>query len=247
VRNIRLVLSYDGTHFNGWQAQPGHVRTVAGELGRAITQVTGESPRLVAAGRTDRGAHSLGQTVSFALAGDVSPERLLTSLSVALPHDIEVNQSDEVPQTFHARFSARRRRYRYLLDNRPVGNPPTRAHAWHVKERLDIAAMRGAAMGLLGKRDLRVFGADPAGRNTVRNLQDVSVRRLPAGEEELVAVDLCADAFLYGMVRRIVGFLVEVGLHRRAAAEVSSIVRNGRMWTGRVAPAVGLYQLAPEY
>ena len=228
----RLVLEYDGTNFHGWQVQPGGVRTVAGELIKALAQVTGESPRLVAAGRTDSGAHSLGQTVNFELSGEVSPPRLLHALNAVLPEDVAVVASDEAPEGFHARFSARRRTYRYLVENREPRAALLRNHAWHVPQPLDVGAMRAAAEQLQGRRDLALFGTDPAGRNnTVRNLEMVRIRRVG----EVLAIDVRADAFLYGMVRRIVGFLVDVGSGRTPKPRPA------------VAPARGLYQLSVEY
>ncbi|MFY9615901.1 MAG: tRNA pseudouridine(38-40) synthase TruA [Candidatus Dormiibacterota bacterium] len=236
---MRLVLEYDGTDFHGWQAQPAG-RTVAGELSRAIATITGESPRLIAAGRTDAGAHSLGQTVNFELVRDIAPGRLMAGLNAVLPADVAVVDADIAPQGFHARFSARRRRYRYVVENREARSTVLRNHAWQVKSPLDVEAMRQAAGRLTGRRDLSAFGKDPAGRNTVRTLDAVDVTPLAAGGVgALIAFDLSADAFLYGMVRRIVGFLVEVGSGRRSADDVAA--------GARVAPARGLYQLAVEY
>ena len=227
----KLVLEYDGTAFHGWQAQRGDVRTVAGELLRALQRVTGETPRMVAAGRTDSGAHSLGQTVSFELDKAVAPERLASALNAVLPRDVAVVASEYAPEGFHARFSARRRTYRYLVENREARAALLRDHAWHVRQPLDVSAMRTAAGQLLGRRDLGMFGKDPAGRNTVRNLDMVKIRRVG----EVLAIDVRADAFLYGMVRRIVGFLVDVGMGR------------GERTARPVAPARGLYQLKVEY
>jgi tRNA pseudouridine38-40 synthase len=236
---MRLVLEYDGTDFHGWQAQPAG-RTVAGELSRAITTITGESPRLIAAGRTDAGAHSLGQTVNFELEREIAPGRLMAGLNAVLPEDVAVVDADIAPDGFHARFSARRRRYRYVVENREARSAVLRNHAWQVKRPLDVEAMRQAAGRLTGRRDLSAFGKDPAGRNTVRNLEAVDVTPLAAGGVgALIAFDLSADAFLYGMVRRIVGFLVEVGSGSRSADDAAA--------SARVAPARGLYQMAVEY
>jgi tRNA pseudouridine38-40 synthase len=250
VANVRLVLEYDGSGFHGWQAQAasGGQRTVAGEVTTAIATVTGNDVKLVAAGRTDAGAHSLGQTVNFSLVDAVDPQQLLRRLNGVLPADIAVVTADLVPEDFHARFSARRRRYRYLVENREARSAVLRQRAWYVRRPLDLAAMRQAAAGLLGRNDLGAFGRDPAGRNNVRNLEEVRVRSLRAATEgRLLAFELAADAFLYGMVRRIVGFLVEVGLGRRQPAEAAAIIGGRVRASSRVAPAHGLYQLPVEY
>jgi tRNA pseudouridine38-40 synthase len=245
--DFKLTLEYDGTAFHGWQAQPSGVRTVAGELSRALQVVTGEAPRLVAAGRTDAGAHSLGQTVSLHLDREISPERLRASLNGVLPADVAVVAAETTEAGFHARFSARRRHYRYLVENRIARSTVLRDRAWHVRQPLDLAAMREAARELRGRRDLAAFGTDPAGRNTVRNLEQVRVRRVrQTAEGSILSFELAADAFLYGMVRRIVGFLVEVGRGLRQPAEAATILAGGTA-TGRVAPAHGLYQLRVEY
>lgn len=248
--NMRLVLEYDGSGFHGWQAQPAGSgqRTVQAEVERGIATVTGETVKLVAAGRTDAGAHSLGQTVNFKLQGEVEPERLWRSLNGVLPVDVVAVAADLVPDRFHARFSARRRRYRYLVENRDARSAVLRQRAWQVSRPLDLAAMRKAARGLLGRNDLGAFGHDPAGRNNIRNLESIRIRRVrgaPAGE--VLAFELAADAFLYGMVRRIVGFLVEVGLGRRDPGEARELVAGRASARSRVAPAHGLYQLPVEY
>lgn len=244
MTHYKLVLEYDGTAYHGWQEQPGAQATVAASVRDAIARLTGERPRLVAAGRTDAGAHSLGQTVSFDLDRRFESARLLRGLNAVLPSDIAVRDAAVVEPGFHARFSARRRTYRYLVENRPERGALLRDRAWHVRPPLDLEAMRAAAAGLVGENDLSAFGSDPAGRGTVRELSQLRVRRLRNG---LVAFDLTANAFLYGMVRRMVGFLVEVGLGRRPAAESRELLRPGAVAAARVAPARGLYQLAVEY
>ena len=244
MTHYKLVLEYVGTAYHGWQEQPGDQATVARSVRDGIARLTGERPRLDAAGRTDAGAHSLGQTVSFDLARAFATERLMGGLNAVLPADIAVLDAATVEAGFHARFSARRRTYRYLVENRPERGALLRDRAWHVRPPLDLAAMRAAAGGLLGEHDLGAFGSDPAGRNTVRALSRLRVRRVHAS---LLAFDLTANAFLYGMVRRMVGFLVEVGLGRRDAAESRQMLRPGAVAAARVAPARGLYQLAAEY
>jgi tRNA pseudouridine38-40 synthase len=249
VQNVRLVLEYDGTGFHGWQAQPASSgqRTVQAEVERAIATVTGEAPKVIAAGRTDAGAHSLGQTINFELREQIEPERLRRSLNGVLPRQIAVLSASPCPAGFHARFSARRRSYRYLVENRAARSAVLRDRAWHVRPALDLDQMRAAAKDLVGRRNLGAFGHDPAGRNDVRNLEAIRIRRLRGvAEGQLLAFELTADAFLYGMVRRIVGFLVEVGLGRRDPSQAARLLA-GEGRAPRVAPAHGLYQLSVEY
>ncbi|HEY8741315.1 MAG TPA: tRNA pseudouridine(38-40) synthase TruA [Candidatus Dormibacteraeota bacterium] len=247
MARYKLILEYDGTAYHGWQQQPGGQATVEGTVRTAIERITGELPRLQAAGRTDAGAHSLGQTVSFDLERELAPARLRESLNAVLPSDVAVRDAGTVDAAFHARFSARRRTYRYLVENRVDRSPLLRDRAWHVRRPLELVAMREAAAPLLGEHDLAAFGFDPAGRSTVRNMHGLRVRTLRSAGGVLVAFDLTANAFLYGMVRRMVGFLVEVGLGRREAGETAALLQPGARAAARVAPARGLYQLAVEY
>ena len=245
----RMLLEYDGSGFHGWQAQPAArgQRTVEAEVESALATITGEAPKLIAAGRTDAGTHSLGQTVSFELGNEIEPESLRQSLNGVLPPDITVLSAGPCSPDFHARFSATRRHYRYLVENRDARTAVLRDRAWHVRSALDLGRMRAAASGLIGRHDLGAFGRDPAGRNNVRNLEAIRIRRLRGiGEGHVVAFDLTADAFLYGMARRIVGFLVEVGLGQREPAEAARLLA-GEATAQRVAPARGLYQLPVDY
>ncbi len=127
---LRLVLEYDGSDFHGWQSQPS-VRTVEGVLRDALRQVTGESPRLSAAGRTDAGAHSHGQVVGVPLSADWEPQRLSTALNAVLPSDVAVRHAELAAPGFHARFDALSRTYRYVVVNRRERAPLLRRHAWH--------------------------------------------------------------------------------------------------------------------
>jgi tRNA pseudouridine38-40 synthase len=246
MARYKLVLEYDGTGYHGWQQQPGQA-TVEAAVKDAIQRITGERPRLDAAGRTDAGAHSLGQTISFDLDREVDSARLRSALNTVLPRDIAVRDAETVDADFHARFSARRRTYRYLVENRAERGALLRDRAWHVRAPLDLASMRAAAAPLVGEHDLSAFGLDPAGRDTVREMHALRVHPVCAADGILVAFDLTANAFLYGMVRRMVGFLVEVGLGRRTASETATLLRPGAMSASRVAPAHGLYQLVVSY
>lgn len=246
MARYKLVMEYDGSAYHGWQQQPGQA-TVEAAVKDAIERITGRRPRLDAAGRTDAGAHSLGQAVSFDLDPELDGTRLRAALNAVLPRDIAVLEAETVACGFHARFSARARTYRYLVENRAERGALLRDRAWHVRQTLDVAAMRAAATPLLGEHDLAAFGTDPAGRNTVREIHGVEVSTHPASAGRLLAFDLTANAFLYGMVRRMVGFLVEVGLGRRPASETSTLLRPGAVAASRVAPAHGLYQLGVQY
>ncbi len=241
----RLVVEYDGTGYAGWQAQPGRP-TVEAALQRALELSTGERPRLAAAGRTDAGAHAHGQVISLALRRGVDPERLRAACNANLPKDIVVRRAEPVGPDFHARFSARRRVYRYLVDQGGVSPAVGRHYVWHVTGPLDLAAMRQCAADLCGRHDLRAFGQSPRpGGHTVRTIHHLRIRRI--GRQ--VVFEVTADAFLRGMLRSLVGALVAVGTGRIPAGSVRAAVERPDVprppWP--VAPARGIHQWAVEY
>ncbi len=240
--NYRLVLEYDGTRYHGWQFQDGRL-TVEGELRRAIARVTGEMPALTAAGRTDAGVHALGQCVNFQLADPMLPPALRSALNAHLPADIVVREADEVSATFHARYSARTRHYRYRVTDRAVRPAVGRQYVWHVRRPLDVGRMQQAARTLIGRHDLASFGRSPLkGAPTVRTVHTLDVRR----RDGLIEVDAVADAFLYGMMRRIVWALVAVGAGRLDPDGLRAVMEARGVLPGS-APSAGLIQVGVDY
>jgi tRNA pseudouridine38-40 synthase len=248
---VRLVLEYDGTDFHGWQSQPS-VRTVEGVLREALRQITAEEPRLTAAGRTDAGAHSHGQVVGVALTREWEPQRLTTALNAVLPEDVAVRRAERAPEEFHARFDALSRTYRYLVVARRERTPLLRRHAWQVTGDLDVDAMRRAAALLRGTHDFGAFGRSPRpGGTTVRTVNHVELRRISPLEGEqapVYAIEVSADAFLYGMMRGIAGALVAVGRGRMSVDSVAAMLADPHCGaTVTVAPARGLHQWTVTY
>ncbi|HEX6349277.1 MAG TPA: tRNA pseudouridine(38-40) synthase TruA [Candidatus Dormibacteraeota bacterium] len=230
------MLEYDGTSFAGWQSQTGR-RTVQGEVQRALRELTGSELPVTAAGRTDAGAHALGQVVNFRL--DRFPvARLVGALNARLPEDVSALSAEVVDDAFHARYSARWRRYRYrYLDRRP--RPALeRNRCWWLVGRLDVPAMQRAASALVGEYDWTSFcsASEPAGERT-RTMRSASVER----QGEFVDLELVAEGFLRGLVRGIAGALAEVGLGRRTPEWVSEVLKaRDRSVAAKTAPARGL-------
>ncbi len=248
---MRLVLEYDGTDFCGWQSQPS-VRTVEGVLRRALEEVTGETPRITAAGRTDAGAHSHGQVVGVPLERSWEPRSLSRALNARLPQDVAVQAADRAPDGFHARFDALARTYRYVVTSRPARSPLLRRYSWQLAGALDLDSMREAAELLRGTHDFGAFGRSPRpGGSTVRTVEDVSISCTGSEEDDEEAtyvVEVSADAFLSGMMRAFTGALVAVGRGRMRVADVAAMVADpqcGRTVT--VAPARGLHQWTVTY
>jgi len=235
--NIKVVLEYDGTNFAGWQQQA-HGRTVEVELKKALKQVTGVDHKVYAAGRTDAGAHAEGQVVSFQTDGRISPRRLVAALNAKLPEDVAVLSAETVPDEFHARYSARWRRYRYRFLDRPSRSALERGRCWHVRGALDVEAMSTSAKALIGKHDWTSYcsASEPADAR-VREMRSVSVVR----RGDFVELELVAEGFLRGLARSIAGALAEVGRGRQAPDWVGHVLRaRDRRQAPRTAPAGGL-------
>lgn len=244
MRNLMLVLSYDGTDFRGWQRQPG-LRTVQGVLEETVGRITGVEPTANASGRTDAGVHAMGQVVQFYTASRLAPEVLVRALNALLPDDVRVLDAREVPQAFHATLDAKSKRYRYILDNARLADPFRRRYAWHVPEPLDVAAMGRAARALLGRHDFRSFETNwPNRTSSVRTIFAVEARRLG----DSVEVEVEADGFLYNMVRSIAGTLVLVGKGRRPEGWVAEVLAaEDRRRAGPTAPPQGLFLVSVRY
>jgi tRNA pseudouridine38-40 synthase len=235
--NIKVVLEYDGSGFAGWQQQA-HGRTVEAELKRALKAVTGQDLKVYAAGRTDAGAHAEGQVVSFQTDGRISPHRLVAALNARLPADVAVLSGAEVPDDFHARYSAKWRRYRYRYLDRPSRPALERGRCWHVRGALDEDAMSAAAKALTGKHDWTSYcSASEPPDARVREMRSASVVR----RGDVVELELVGEGFLRGLARSIAGALAEVGRGRRPPEWVGEVLEaRDRRKAARTAPAGGL-------
>jgi tRNA pseudouridine38-40 synthase len=235
--NIKVVLEYDGSGFAGWQQQA-HGRTVEAELKRALKAVTGQDLKVYAAGRTDAGAHAEGQVVSFNTDGRISPHRLVAALNARLPADVAVLSGEEAPDEFHARYSAKWRRYRYRYLDRPSRPALERGRCWHVRGALDVDAMSAAAKALIGKHDWTSYcsASEPPGAR-VREMRSARVVR----RGDVVELELVAEGFLRGLARSIAGALAEVGRGRRPPEWVGEVLEaRDRRQAAKTAPAGGL-------
>jgi tRNA pseudouridine38-40 synthase len=240
--NVKLVVEYEGTRYHGWQAQAG-TPTVEAALRAAITSLTGESPLLTAAGRTDAGVHALGQVVNFTLEQTFPVEQLPGALNARLAPDIAVRRAEAVDDSFNARYSARARHYAYRIRQALPRGAYQRQSAWGLKDTLDVAAMQAAGDRLTGTHDFAAFGRSPRpGGHTVRRVHEIRISS--AGDWITIAV--AADAFLYGMVRRIAGALVDVGRRKQTLDWIDALLA-GSTHGLRLAPPQGLVQVAVEY
>jgi tRNA pseudouridine38-40 synthase len=234
ARRFRATVEYDGTEFAGFQIQP-EARTVQGELEAALARLSGGIRQpVVGAGRTDAGVHATGQVIAFTYPGTLSVTALMEALNGTLPPDVAISGLRRAPAGFNPRYAARYREYRYTIWNGPRSPLRERTSLW-VRSSLDVAAMAEAASAFEGRHDFSAFGgADPKPVRTVHRLR---VRR----QGSTVTIDVRADAFLRGMVRRIVGTLLAVGRGDVAASAVPGLLTAGRpALGGAAAPARGL-------
>jgi tRNA pseudouridine38-40 synthase len=243
---IGLVIQYDGTDFCGWAEQASQ-RTVQGTLKTCIESLCGHEIELRGASRTDAGAHALGQRADFETDLPMPAEKWSLVLSDRLAPEIVVTESFALPPEFHSRFYARSRTYRYRLSEQRHVNPLVGRYVHPVGAKLDVEAMQAAASRLKGRHDFRAFSEQlKEDANTVRRVTSCRVGRV----RDEVVVTIRANAFLRGMVRRIVGGLVEVGLRRRTVEGFASLLDPGRRdsltWPV-VLPANGLTLIQVDY
>ena len=241
--NYRLDLAYVGTDFHGYATQP-NVRTVQDDLEAALQQVIGPV-KTVVAGRTDKGVHAAAQVVSFHTGYDIDCRRLLRSLNTQLGPAVSVLSLAEVPDDFHARFSATGRAYRYRVLNREAPDPFLANTTYHYRVPLDIAAMQEASQVLVGIHDFASFCRFAPGRSTERDLRVLEWEEHGNGVKELY---VAASSFCHQMVRSIVAVSLDIGRGKLAPSAMGEILeaRDRRAGCG-AAPARGLTLVAVEY
>ena len=250
MRNLKLILAYDGSEFSGWQVQP-DATTVQGTLASAIGRVTGEKVLPQGSGRTDAGVHALKQVVTFVTESSVPAENLLKALNDILPASVRVLDVAEVPAEFHARHSARAKSYRYRIQRAAICPPFLARYVWHYPYPLNENAMAQAAELLVGEKDFTSFAAvDPErGREgvPVSNVRTIfSSLWERCGEEFIYSVR--GSGFLHHMVRNFVGTFILVGKGSLQVQDITRILEaRNRSAAGATAPARGLYLVEVEY
>ncbi|HLN46688.1 MAG TPA: tRNA pseudouridine(38-40) synthase TruA [Magnetospirillaceae bacterium] len=245
MRTIALVVEYDGTLFHGFQRQTS-LRTVAGELERALTTLCGQPVQIVGAGRTDAGVHASGQVVSFETSYEGPLERMPLALTGMLRGEgIAVLRAIGRAPGFSARYDARARTYKYLILNRLSPSPLRERRALFVRAVLDLGLMRAACAPLLGEHDFTSFCAElPERGRPIRTVERLGLERC----EDLVELTVTADSFLHQMVRIIVGTLIDIGRGKRAGGAMEAILAaRDRVAAGPTAPPHGLYLTHVRY
>jgi len=242
MRNIKLLIEYDGTDFVGWQWQP-KGRSVEAELRRSLKQLLQEQPKIFGAGRTDSGVHALGQVANFKTGSALKLTQIRDGLNYYLSHDIRILKSDEVADDFHARYSAKSRLYRYVISRyQPAIG---RQYVWFYKPALDFSLMKQATSFLLGNHSFRAFSRP--------NPKEVHYRcRVQEAEWKengsRLIFEIRANRFLHNMVRIIVGTLLEIGRGRNSPEVILNMLREeDKAWAGPAVPPQGLFLVKVEY
>ena len=245
MRNIKLVIEYDGKEFNGWQKQP-NKSNIQGEIERAIKQITGEEVDLTASGRTDAGVHALGQVANFKTNSNIPIEKIPIALNSNLKKSIVIKSAEEVEERFHSRLNCKRKTYRYIINNSKYGTAIYRNLETHIPMKLDIQKMQEAVKYFEGEHDFKAFKASgTSSKSSVRTIYKAEV--IDAGNERIY-IELTGNGFLYNMVRIIAGTLVEVGLGKIEPNEIKTIIESKkRENAGKTLPPQGLYLVNVEY
>jgi len=250
MRNLKLILAYDGAEFSGWQVQP-DTTTVQGTLASAIGRLTGEKVLPQGSGRTDAGVHALAQVVTFVTESSVPTENFVKALNDILPASVRVLSVGEMPSEFHARHSAKAKTYRYRIYRGAICPPFLARYVWHYPYPLDEEAMARGAPLVIGEKDFTSFAAvDPErGKDgeTASNIRTILRSDWSRhGEEFVYAVR--GSGFLHHMVRNLVGTFILVG---RSTLQIDDVTRilaaKDRSAAGATAPASGLYLVSVEY
>ncbi|MDD2647968.1 MAG: tRNA pseudouridine(38-40) synthase TruA [Eubacteriales bacterium] len=237
MSRVKLIIEYDGTAYCGWQHQQNGL-SVQQVLEGAIEKASGAFSRVTGSSRTDAGVHALCQTAHFDTESTIPPEKWCYVLNTILPPDIRVTKSEQAADDFHARFSARGKRYRYLITNAfSAGAIDYRTH-WHVPGKLDINLMKQACADIKGTHDFAAFcAAGGSQKTTIRTVYEAEISQ--AGNE--ISFEISGNAFLYNMVRILVGTLVDIGKGRLSPSAIKDAFENtDRRLAGETAPPQGL-------
>ena len=244
MRNLRLDICYDGTRYRGWQRLPGMDNTIQGKLEQTLSRILGEKIEISGSGRTDAGAHALGQVANFHCNSTMAEEEILLQLRRYLPEDIGIYSCRDVHERFHARLNAKTKTYRYRIWNSDAPCVFQRRFVTILPEKLDVSAMKAAAAQLIGEHDFSAFcAAKSKKKSTVRRIDAISISR----EGEELRIDVTGNGFLYNMVRILVGTLIEVGLHQREADSIPALDGAARQEAGMLMPAQGLCLMEVTY
>lgn len=245
MNKYKLIIEYDGTKYKGWQRLKNSDKTIQEKIELLLSKILEQHIEIHGAGRTDSGVHAYNQVAHFETKNKLDIEKLLNISNEMLPQDIVFKAIEEVDADFHARYSAKAKRYVYKIWNDQIPSALERKYSYHIPHKLDIDAMREAASYLIGEHDFSSFTADKSKKKSKsRTIYDIQIRI--AGVK--LELEFYGEGFLHKMVRIITGTLVDVGLGIKNPQDITEIIRKkDRQMAGDTVPSHGLYLLEVEY
>lgn len=245
MRNIKMVVEYDGSNFKGFQRLKNTEETIQGKLESVLSQMTNEDIEIIGSGRTDLGVHAYGQVVNFKTNSQDSVSKMQKYLYEYLPQSIVIREIEEVDDRFHSRYNATRKVYLYRIDNNKYRNPFERRYAYNIAKKLDIDAMRRASEVFIGKHDFTSFCSSKSKKKSnEREIYSISIQQ----KDDITEIFVEGNGFLHNMVRIIVGTLIDAGHHKITAQEIKEILESkDRSKSPETAPAKGLFLYRVKY
>lgn len=245
--NYKMLIMYDGTPFSGWQVQP-NGDSIQQKIQDAIKVITKTDVHIIGSGRTDAGVHALGQVANFKIDKELELRRFLNSLNGLLPPEIRIKEILPTVPGFHARYSAKKKTYRYHVHSGRYRNPFKRLYSWHHLEAFDLDLIKDSSLKLIGEHNFLSFANEAhkgsASKDPVRTLFRLDITE----QEEEIIFELEADGFLYKMVRNIIGTLFEIGSGKLAGDSIPRILAaKDRRQAGSTAPPEGLFLVKVDY
>lgn len=244
MRNIKLVIEYDGSGFNGWQKQPNKLN-IQGEIEAVLENITKEKVELIASGRTDAGVHALGQVANFKTNSKIPIEKIPIAINSQVKNSIRIKNAEEVDERFHSRYNCKKKTYRYIIDNSKYGSSIYRNLTYHIPTKLNVEKMKKAIKYFEGQHDFKAFrSSGTSSKSSVRTIYNAEIKQ----KEQYIVIELTGNGFLYNMVRIISGTLVDVGLGKTKPEDIPNIIEEkDRQKAGKTLPPQGLFLVKVEY
>lgn len=238
MNNYKLVLAYDGSRYNGFQAQKNSENTIQQAIEFGLDEIFSKEIKIIASGRTDAGVHAENQVINFKIDEELDLSNFLTVINKKLPGSISIKEITKMPEDFHARFDAKSKVYEYRILNSPYPNPFLRKYTYFYPETLDIEQMEKAAQLFIGKHDFRGFSSGSGKKSTTREIYDIKIER----DKDMVKIIYHGNGFLYNMVRILTGTLIQISEDTLSEADILKVFeKNERGIAGFTAPPQGLF------
>ena len=245
MKNIKLVVAYDGSRYNGWQRQTNSPNTIQELMENVISSCIKEKINIVSSGRTDAGVHAYGQVINFNMNSPLPLKEIQRIINIELPNDIAVKNIEEVGERFHARYNAKSKIYTYKILNSDVHDPFRRKYAYYCPHNLDVEKMKKASRHFIGQHNFNGFSSAKASKkSTDRIIYSVDITQ----ESNEISISYHGNGFLYNMVRIMTGSLIEIGLSKLPEDIIVNALKNGeRQSAGYTAPPQGLFLVEVKY